>query len=214
MEPDFSYLAAALTTEELTERIDNRKKYLPETVEAAVSELQYRKHEFSDDELRTINDGIDLQRKNAAMVDSRLGFFNSTAKNVIVKDAEAPLMYSRQALYVFTVLCGALFGSIMLAINIGKTKKPGNAVWVILFGIAFTALQIFVVSTYARPGSGSSGAIIGGIIAAYTLDFLFWKPFIGYSTFYRSRPIWIPLIIALVVFGLLIAAVIIGGKAG
>ncbi len=55
MEPDFNYLAAALTTEELTERIDNRKNYLPETVEAAVAELKHRKHEFSDDELRAIN---------------------------------------------------------------------------------------------------------------------------------------------------------------
>jgi len=214
MEPDFSYLAAAATTEELTERIDNRKNYLPETVEAAVAELKHRKHAFSDDELSTIDDDIDLQRKNAAMVDGRLGFFNSTAKNVIVKDREAPSLYSRQALYVFTVLCGALFGSIMLAVNVGKTKKPRNAVWVILFGIAFTALQVFVISTYARPGSGSSGAIIGGIIAAYTLDFLFWKPFIGYSTFYRARPIWVPLIIALVIVGLLIAAVIVGGNAG
>jgi len=214
MEPDLSYLAASLTTEELTERIDNRKNYLPETVEAAVAELKFRKHEFSDDELSAIDNDIDLQRKHASIVDGRLGFFNSTAKHVIVKDPEAPLMYSRQALYVFTVLCGALFGSIMLAVNIGKTKKPGNAVWVIIFGIAFTALQIFVVSTYARPGSGGSGAIIGGIIAAYTLDFLFWKPFIGYATFYRARPIWVPLIIALVIFGLLIAAVIIGGNAG
>jgi hypothetical protein len=41
MEPDFSYLAAAATTEELTERIANRKNYLPETVEAAVAELKF-----------------------------------------------------------------------------------------------------------------------------------------------------------------------------
>ena len=212
MEPDFSYLAAAATTEELTERIDNRKNYLPETVEAAVAELKFRKHEFTDEELNDIDNDIERQRKNAAMVDSRLGFFNSNAKNVIVKDAEAPLMYSRQALYAFTVFCGPLFGSILLAINIGKTKKPANAIWVILFGIGFTALLIFIGTRYFNQGSGSFKAIIAGIISAYILDFLFWKPFIGYATFYRARPIWVPLVIAVVIFGLIVTAVIISGQ--
>jgi hypothetical protein len=214
MEPNFSYIASSLTTEELNERINNRKKYLPETVEAAVAELQYRKRDFSNEELRDITESVQMQRKNAALVDSRLGLFNNSAKNVIVKDPEAPLMYSRQALRVFTVLCGALFGSIMMAINISKTKHHSKAIWVVVFGIVFTAVQIFVVSKMPNPNSGSSGAILGGLIAAFLLDYFFWKPFIGYATFYRARPIWIPLIVALVIFGLIIALIIIGGKAG
>lgn len=214
MEPNYSYIASSLSDIELVERINNRKKYLPETVEAAVKELQYRKHEFSDEELRNINDDVRIQRKSAAIVDSRMGFFNSNAKNVIVNDPEAPLMYSRLSLRVFTILCGALFGSIMLAINISKTKHHSKAVWVVVFGIVFTAIQIFAVSKIPNQNSGGSGAILGGFIAAYLYDFVFWKQFIGYSTFYRARPIWIPLIIAVLIFGLLISLIIIGGKAG
>jgi hypothetical protein len=212
MEPDFSYLAAALTTEELTERIDNRKNYLPETVEAAVAELKFRKHAFTDAELTTINADIDQQRKDAASVDSRRGFFNRNAKKVIVKDPEAPSLYSRQAIYGFTVLCGALFGSILLAINVGKTKRPGNAIWIVVFGVVFTALQIYISEVFV-PKSSSSYAILWGLISAAIIDAFFWKQFIGYATFYRARPIWVPLIIAVVIFGLFIALIIIGGQA-
>ncbi len=92
-------------------------------------------------------------------------------------------------------------------INVGRAI---NAIWVVLFGIAFTVLQIYVVDNYANPGSGGSGAILGGIIAAYILDYLFWRPVIGYATFYRAKPIWIPLIIAVVIIGLLVLAVVYG----
>jgi hypothetical protein len=146
------------------------------------------------------------------MVDSRKGF-NCNAKNVIIKDPEAPLLYSRQALNAFTIFCGALFGSILLAINVTKTKNHSKAVWVVIFGVVFTALQIYILRRFASQSS-SSWAIVGGFIAAGLLDSFFWKRYIGYSTFYRARPIWIPLIIAIVVFGLIIAVIILGRQAG
>ncbi len=210
METNFSYKASSSTDAELMERITNRKSYLPETVEASLAELQNRKHEFSDEQIIEIIDDVDLQRKNATMVDSRLGLFNNNGKKVFIKDHEAPLMYSRQALYGFTVFCGALFGSIMLAINMINIGKAMNALWVVLFGIAFTAAQIYIISTFGNEGSGGSGAYLGGFIAAYIFDYFFWRPFIGYSTFYRAKPIWIPLIIAVFVIGLIVAGIIYG----
>jgi hypothetical protein len=206
MEPGFDYIISQKSDDELQERIDNRQNYLPETVEMSLAELQRRGHEFTDEELKVIHDDVKAHRANAAAVDGRLGFFNNNNNNVIISDPDAPSLYSRRALYTFTVLCGALFGSVLLAINIGQTQKKIGAVWVILFGLAFTALQIYFVNTFAKQGSGGSGAIIGGIISAYILDYFFWKKFIGYSTFYRAKPIWIPLIIAIVIVALLVVA--------
>jgi len=213
MEPDFNYLAAVLTTDELTERLANRKDYLPETTEATVAELKFRKYEFSYEELRAIQADIDRQRQNAASVDSRRGFYNSNTKKVVVKDPEAPLLYSRQALNIFTVLCGALFGSILLAINVNKTENRTKTIWVVVFGVLFTALQVFIGEA-VMPKSSGSYAFLWGFAAAGIMDGFFWKKFIGYATFYRARPIWAPLIIAIVIFGLLIAAIIVGGNAG
>ena len=192
---------------ELEERIENRQDYLPETVEATVAELKYRGREFSDEELRIINEDLQAQRQNAALVGGRVSMFNKEYKNVVVKDTEAPFLYSRLALYFFTVFMGALFGSVMMAINISKTENRSKALWAILFGVGFTVLQVLITNNLKNPNT--SIAIIFGIVASYCLDYLFWKPFIGYSAFYRSRPIWIPLVIALVLAGLIIAAIML-----
>lgn len=206
----YAYANSLRTDDDLQQRIDNRQNYMPETVDAALIELQKRGHQFLDQELDVIHADLRAHRQNAAMVNGQLGFFNNNTKTVITRDPDAPLMYSRRALYTFTVFFGALFGSIMLAINISKTGKAINALWVILFGIVFTAVQIYVIKTYAQPGAGGSGAILGGIVAGYCLDYLFWKNFIGYATFYRAKPIWIPLAIGLVIAAMVLLSVIYG----
>jgi hypothetical protein len=197
--------------EELMVYIDDRQKYLPETVEAGVVELQHRGHQFSDEELKVISEDMQARRNNAAAIDSKLSLFNNDYKNAIVEDPAAPLLYSRRVLYLFTFLFGAMFGSIMMAINLSKTEKKIGVFWVLLFGIAFTALQIWAVGL-ANQGSGGSVNIVGGIIAAYTIDLIFWKQFIGYATFYRARTFWVPLIIALILSGLIIFSIFYGGK--
>jgi len=211
MEPNFIFLASARSNEELTERIDNRQKYLPESVEASLAELQSRGNEFSDEELKVINEDVQAHRANALMVTSNPSLFNTDYKNTIVEDPDAPLMYSRRVIYLFAFLFGALFGSIMMAMNISKTEKKNEAYLAVLFGIGFTALQIYFISKVSSNSGGSYG-YLGGLISAYCLNYIFWKNFIGYSTFYRARAFWIPLIIALVFCALVFAAIIYGGQ--
>jgi hypothetical protein len=62
METDFSFLASSRSNQELIERIDNRQKYMPETVEASLAELQSRGHEFSDEEVKVIREDTQAQR--------------------------------------------------------------------------------------------------------------------------------------------------------
>lgn len=209
MEPDFTLLASGRSNEELIERIDDRQKFLPETVEASVAELQFRKHEFSDEELKIINEDIQAQRSNAAMVTTNPSLFNADYKNTIVEDPDAPLMYSRRVIYVFAFLFGAMFGSIMMAMNISKTGKRNEAYLAVLFGIGFTSLQIYFMSKI-NANSGGSYGYLGGLISAYCLNYIFWKNFIGYSTFYRARTFWVPLIIALLFVAVIIAAILVG----
>ena len=129
----------------------------------------------------------------------------NTYKNNIVEDPDASAFYSKRAVYSFAVFFGALFGSIMLAININKTKNPANALWVILFGISFTAIQVVIVQS---SHASSSLAIVFGILSGSILEYFFWNRFIGNSTFYRVKPIWIPLIIGLVMATLIVLAAI------
>jgi hypothetical protein len=196
METNFKYIASSRSTEELIERVENRQKYLPETVEASVAELQYRKHEFLDEEIKVIGEDIQAQRENAAITIGNLTMFNNDYKNVIVEDLEAPIMYSRRVIYFFSVFGGALIGSILAAMNMAKIGKRNEALYTVLFGIVFTVILYFVG---LRIGSVSSTSyrIAFGLIAAYCLDYFFWKRFIGYSTFYRARSFWAPVIVVL-----------------
>jgi len=205
---DYTLLASARSDQELMERVDNRQKYMPETVEASLAELQRRGKEFLDEELRYINEDMQARSRNAALINSRIGVFNSDYKYAIVEDPDAPLMYSRITIYIFTVLLGALFGSIMMAINIAKTGRNNAVAGVILFGVGFTVVQIFVLNSMSNPSGSLS--IVFAFISAFCLDYLFWKPYIGYSSFYRSRPIWVPLIIGVVLAALLVFAILSG----
>lgn len=73
---NYTLLASARTDDELMERIDNRQKYMPETVEASLAELQHRGKEFSDEEIRYIKEDMQARRRNAALINGALGIFN------------------------------------------------------------------------------------------------------------------------------------------
>jgi len=205
METDLNYTNSPQSEESLESVIENREKYLPRTVEAAVTQLQNRGRAFSDEELKTINDDIKTQLDNAAISGpGSWGFFNTRYKHNLVEDPDAPLLYSRRVLYVFTVLFGALFGSIMLAINSRNLKNNIGIVWVLLFGVIFTVLQIIGANYINR---GSSYLIFCGLISGICIDRFFWNLIVGNSTFYKAKPFTVPLIIGLILVGLIVLSV-------
>jgi hypothetical protein len=210
METDFSFLASARSNQELIERIENRQKYMPETVEASLAELQSRGHEFSDEEVKVIREDIQAHRANAAIVSGNLSMFNDEYKNAIVEDPDAPQMYSRRVLYFFTVFFSALFGSIMLSLNARKLGKNSEAAYILIFGVVFTLVQVWI-GIHFHPNSKDTYGIIGGLIGAYCLDYFFWKRYIGYGTFYRTRSFVMPLVIGVAIVAVVLVATFYGG---
>jgi len=202
---DPKYRASAKSDEELLDTIENRQLYLPETIEASLEELKSRGHIFTETELSVIEEDVQAHRNNAALSGRRIGFANGNYKNNIIQDPDAPSLYSRQAIYGFTVFFGALFGSIMMAINFAKTKNHNNIVWVLLFGALYTTIQVIIVQS---AHTGSSLTILFSIISAFILESFFWNRFIGNATFYRLKPIWIPLIIGIILSALIIISII------
>ena len=202
MDLKFSAIASSRTDEELLACIENRQLYLPETIEASIAELQHRGHAFSEEELSVIEQDVQAHRNNAAIPGRRIGFANSSYKNNIVQDPDAPALYSRQAIYGFTFLCGALFGSIMMAINMAKIKNNNNIIWVLLFGALYTILEVVIVQS---AHTSNALSIILNIAGAIIMESLLWNRFIGNATFYRLKPIWIPLkTIGLLIFGVVL----------
>ena len=209
MDLKFNVTASAKSDAELLDTIENRQKYLPETIEASVAELQYRNHPFTDEELKVITEDVEAHRQNANSRGQRSGLFTNDYKKNIIEDPDAPAFYSRRVVYIFAFLFSTLFGSILLAININKTDKPARMLWVLLFGVVYTAFEIIVGESMH---SGNSPGIFLSLIGALILESFFWNRFIGNGTFYRARPIWVPLIIGLVMFAFIIWAMFYNGQ--
>ena len=96
-----------------------------------------------------------------------------------------------------------------MAINLNKANaKKGVVIAVIGFGVIYTALQIWFLSTVKL---GTGGTFIVSAIGATVLQYFFWPKYIGSETLYRARPIWIPLIVgAAIVIPFIVAMVIAG----
>ena len=208
MDDSFKFSAALKSDEELHERINNREKYLPETVEAAVAELQSRGEGFSDEELKVIGEDMQARRNLAGTPPDGFGAFNSRDKNNLVTDPDAPSLFSRRAVYIFSILFSVFFGSVMLAVNVAKTPNKSKAIWVILFGLAYTSAVVLIAENFKL---NSTFTIVTCIVGAYLMEALFWNRFIGKATLYRARPIWIPLIIGLAIAIPLITLIIYSG---
>jgi hypothetical protein len=211
MDDTFKFRAALRRDDELNERVNNREKYLPETVEASVDELKHRGVSFSDEELKVIGEDMQARRDQANSQNSSGGLFRNADKKMQVKDPDAPVFYSKGAIYGFSILFSVLFGSVMLAININQTPKRGRAIWVVLYGFIYTALEV-IIGYGMHPGSDSSFAVIGGIIGTIPLNSWFWRSYLGNATLYRAKPVWIPLIIGLIIWIPLIYLIILGGN--
>jgi hypothetical protein len=197
MDNNFSFRATMKSDEELHKCIDNREKYLPESVEAAVIELQNRGVDFSDEELKVIAEDMQARRDIAESGTESFGLFNRKDKNYHVEDPDAPAYYSKFAIVLFSVLFSVLFGSIMLAVNVSKTQNITKAILVILYGLGFTAIIIILAQNLNISNTYLS--VIAGMIGAYSMEILFWKRYLGNATLYRVKPIWIPLIIGLAI---------------
>lgn len=196
MDETFKWTASQQTDEQLHYFIDNREKYLPETVEAAVAELQNRGTVFSAEELQVIEEDMQARRDLAQEGVTNWGLFNNGEKELQIEDPAAPALFSKRAILLFSILFSVGFGSILLAVNVAQTPNKGKAPLVVLFGFIYTIGMALLAQ---RFHFNSSFTIVTGFAGAYLLDILFWNKYIGSATLYRVRQIWIPLLIGLAI---------------
>ena len=119
-------------------------------------------------------------------------FFRNLKKNHTL-DESAPLYYSERSIWIFSTVFTVIFGAILLAINL---KDSTRRLIVIGFGILYTAVSIYLLNLVPR---NTSLTIVSNMIGAIILTNVFWNKYIGEQTQYRSKPIWIPLIISILI---------------
>ena len=202
MRTHFEELMSKKTVEELTEFIDNFDRYSPEALTAAVNELKVRGRNFSDEELKSLSERI--EKKREIEEDESLFRSSKSLRRNVVTDPNAPLLYSKVSILVFSTIFTVIFGAILLSINIDNKIQRLKVVG---FGVLFTTLAILIGNL--APHSTIYVYFINGI-GGYFLTSDFWNRYIGRETKYRTKPIWIPLTISIIISALLLIAMIYG----
>jgi drug/metabolite transporter superfamily protein YnfA len=105
----------------------------------------------------------------------------------------------------FSVFFTVIVGAVLLASNLSGSKGK----WVVIgFGILYTSAMMLVLNLIPHPNSGLTLALNGG--GALVLTNLFWNKFVGKERLFRTKPIWKPLIISVIISIPFILAIIYG----
>ena len=182
-------ILSAKTDHELMYYVQNVGKHTEEAVRLALAELQKRNV--------TLPEGLvpDVENQLVAnKIKKEKEELPAWKQNVVV-DLDAPMYYSKTAIYTFSILFSVFFGSFMLAANCKDAGKPG---WpVVLFGLLYSLFTLSI-SEYINLGLAYTYIMAAfGVLVMYEF---FWGRYIGNDTKYRTKPIWKPLIIAAVIF--------------
>jgi len=209
MDNNFIEEVTSKTTEELREIAVNFDMYRGALVAAAKQELTNRGIELTDEEKAKIENKKNKRKQDAIASADSIKPWNSFFvkwKINIVDDVNAPQLYSRQVINIFSVLFSVLFGGILLAINL-KTVNNKKAIFPVLaFSVLYTGLTVFILNLI--PGSTTPLTVAFNLLGAIVLYNFFWGKYIGKEFQYRTKPFWIPLVIGVAIFGLFLWAAI------
>ena len=196
----FEELMAKKSNSELMEYISNIDKYTPEALIAVVNELKTRGQNISEEELKIINNKVEEDKKREVEKE-KIKTSKSLRKNVVT-DPDAPLLYSQVAVIIFSTVFTTIFGAILLSLNIKDTKRKLKVIGI---GILFSTLAILISNIVPHP---YFLVLSANSIGGYFLISDFWNKYIGSETKYRTKPIWIPLIISVIITALLLIPII------
>ncbi len=210
MEENFIEELKQKSNEELKDMVINFQMYSVALTSAAKNEITNRGIELSDEEKQIIETTI-CKIKKAATENKEASkswdSFNVEWKQNIVTDVNAPQLYSRQIINVFSALFSVLFGGILLAINLKTVNNKKAILPVLLYSLFYTGLMIYIL--YLIPGSKLGLVVFLNMIGAIVLYIYFWGKYIGKDFQYRTKPYWIPLIIGILITAFFILTIIV-----
>ena len=208
---DLKELIEGKTDKDLQKYLDNCIVYTPEAVEYAIAEMKKRGRVFSDEEVAGVRHKMQMKREEREAEEKEA---MQPVDINLVDDATAPSYYSQRTIYGFGFF-SVLFAAVLLAMNVNKAGSK-KVVWeIIICGIIFTVFQIWIGSIVFFTDVHVRRkyllvAAVGGIGVFFMLE-LFWKKYIGKDTKYRTKPIWTPLIIGLIIIVPVVYVVIYRG---
>ena len=112
-----------------------------------------------------------------------------------------PAIYSKRAIYYFSIFVTPLFGGFMLMQNLRDINKKKAAIIALGVSLLIT-IAIVITVTYLIPGKSSN--IFLNIAGATILSEFVFRRYIPEATVYDKKQIWKPLLIAIAIVATLL----------
>ena len=154
---------------ELEKYIKPESRFVPEAIEFAFDILKQRGRIFTETEIGQIQNLIKTKKDNEPKFEEIKN--NGWDKN-FTEDENAIELYTNKLIWIYCLLVGVIFGSLLQVYNFIKIKNTKAAVVTLIFGIIYSTLQIILMSyigdiTYGRyslriflSGIGAFGLIV------------------------------------------------------
>lgn len=191
---------------ELHEYIVNKSQFQEEAVLAAILELEKRGK--AGDDAKSAYKEIEKKREQKLEQVEQI-----KKENNYTDDPNAPRLFPKWSIWVFSVLFAPIFGGFLMVMNFKETKQKKLIGFVLGFSIVFTVIVLITVTKVREMTDTSFNLtylmnLVGGLI----LDQYFWNVKLGKDLKYRKRPVWIVFIISAAIVGLMIWASISSGQ--
>jgi hypothetical protein len=201
----YSESIVSLSDKELQEYIDNYQTYQEGAVIAVIYELEKRGLATPDSQKLLTKLEKEYHEENEPVLKTT-SKATQPAERIIHKEGDTtlPRLYTRNVVLIFAILFSTFFGSILMAINLNRLKKDKEALYVILFGLAFTYASSYILSLTNL--NLLIFQVIISLTGAYLLDILFWKKHIGINTPFARQPIRGLILVLLIIFMIVVYA--------
>ena len=122
---------------------------------------------------------------------------NQLEEDVTLNTESKQKIYSKKAIWGFSVIFTSIFGGVLLFQNLKDIGKKKEANLILLYSILYTIVTIYLVNIPDKPKSGIS--FMCNMVGGYILSEYFFNKYFLNPDDYDKKKIWKPLIISILI---------------
>lgn len=137
---------------------------------------------------------LDFEAHDYAYLKSLENEENPIETNFVSEEEAVVSLYSRSAVFGFSIFFSTIFGSILLMINLRRLGEKRKGFEILLLGIAYAILSSVLVDL---AGTNLALSLVLNVLGGYLMSTYFWAKYIGLEFSHEKQSILIPLILGI-----------------
>lgn len=186
----FTLKMSKKSNQELEKIYEEKSKYTEEAVQAVIWELENRNLIEKSAELYKDPDKV-VEQLNNTVLKGTLDSNQSPFEELVL-----PELYSKRTIQNFTIFFTTIFGAVLLMRNLKEMNKPKERFQVLVFGVGYTLLSIFLLNYLPKIFFIT---LLFNIVGYAILIEFFWNKTLGRDLEYKKKKVWKPLIISILI---------------